>query len=546
MPAFSTGNLGRYWHTVRHLRSVQIYGRVWFRLHRPHISLAAAPALRVQSTPFRKPVQRKPSMTAASTFRFLNRSAPLFWPAGWGGADHEQLWLYNLHYFDDLNAENASARAEWHRALIDRWLTDNLPGCGVGWEPYPLSLRIVNWIKWSLAGNPLRPEWIESLAIQTRWLADRLEWHLLGNHLLANAKALIFAGAFFSGPEAQRWLNRGISILQDQLPEQILQDGGHFELSPMYHALVLEDLIDLVNLSSVYPDAIPQSLVRPWQKVIGRMRYWLACMCHPDGDIAFFNDAAFGIAAPPRELDNYLARCAIELPAPEPDAFVHLKDSGYVRVVWGDCTALLDIAAVGPSYLPGHAHADTLSFELSIGRQRVVVNGGTSQYGTGAGRHLERSTAAHNTVEIDGQNSSEVWSGFRVARRARVFGLAVERQADMASIACSHDGYARLPGRPVHRREWLFFGRSLKITDRILGKYQRAVVRFHLAPGAVVSSQTNGILTIAIGERKCEWRCSAPLQTEPSSWHPEFGKSLPSVVLTALVPPEGLQTEFRW
>ena len=83
-------------------------------------------------------------------------------------------------------------------------------------------------------------------------LEKRIESHLLGNHLFANAKALVFAGTYFSGAEADRWLNRGISILEREIPEQILLDGGHFELSTMYHALIFEDLLDLCNLLKCY------------------------------------------------------------------------------------------------------------------------------------------------------------------------------------------------------------------------------------------------------------------------------------------------------
>src|SRR6185295_1096925 len=108
-------------------------------------------------------------------------------------------------------------------------------------------------------------------------------------------------------------------------------------------------------------------------------------------------------------------------------------------------------ASVGPSYQPGHAHADTLSFELSLHGRRVLVNSGTSEYGTGPERQRQRSTAAHNTVVIDGQDSSEVWGGFRVARRAHCQWLATSR-TPAPSIEAVHDGYLRLPGRNTHRR----------------------------------------------------------------------------------------------
>jgi uncharacterized heparinase superfamily protein len=90
---------------------------------------------------------------------------------------------------------------------------------------------------------------LESLALQARYLAETVEYHLLGNHLLANAKALVFVGAFFEGGARRRAGSAsGLRILASQLPEQVLDDGGHFERSPMYHSLILEDVLDLVNL----------------------------------------------------------------------------------------------------------------------------------------------------------------------------------------------------------------------------------------------------------------------------------------------------------
>ena len=157
-----------------------------------------------------------------------------------------KLWLYNLHYFDGLAASADDEHRALQRRLVARWIAENPPGHGNGWEPYPISLRLVNWIKWSLSGEALDRAWLASLAVQARWLARHIEWHLLGNHLLANAKALLFAGLFFDGPEAWRWFEQGLSIYEREIPRQILADGGHFELSPMYHAIILEDFLDVL------------------------------------------------------------------------------------------------------------------------------------------------------------------------------------------------------------------------------------------------------------------------------------------------------------
>jgi uncharacterized heparinase superfamily protein len=392
---------------------------------------------------------------------------------------------YNQHYFDDLCAFGAADRAEWHRALIARWIRECRPGKGTAWEPYPTSLRIVNWIKWLRAGNEPVPGMLDSLAAQARFLVKRLEWHLLGNHLFANAKALVFAGLFFDGPEAERWLGTGLAILDRELPEQVLGDGGHFERSPMYHALALEDLLDLMNAArSLAPAGSPvRERLQAWHGCASAMLHWLRCLQHPAGALGRFNDCAEGIAPPTVEIERLAGALGVEAPPAAGEGVHALQPSGYVRVVRGPAVALLDVAPIGPDYLPGHAHADTLSFELSVYGRELVVNRGTSVYGTGPQRQRERGTAAHSTLQVGTADSSEVWAGFRVGRRARPGPLAVAGQA----VECSHDGYAHLPGSPRHIRRWEFADDGLVVSDCVAPpSAEGAVARFHLAPGLVL------------------------------------------------------------
>lgn len=469
-------------------------------------------------------------MLSPDRFRFLNEEHSLPAAAGWNDPALAKLWLYNLHYFDDLNAADAANRAPWHVALLQRWVAENKPTDGNGWEPYPTSLRIVNWVKWSLSGNALPEPCIRSLALQARWLAARMEWHLLGNHLFANAKALVFAGLFFAGAEADQWLAKGLRVIARELPEQVLRDGGNFERSPMYHALFLEDMLDLVNAAGVWPQQIDQAQSDRWRRVAGDMLVWLQGLVHPDGQIALFNDAAMGVAPAPAALRDYANRLGVGVPqrtAPQGLALEQWPDSGYIRMESPKAVALLDVAPVGPDYLPGHAHADTLSFELSVAGQRLVVNGGTSRYGVGPERTRERSTSAHSTVEVAGQDSSEVWGGFRVARRARPFGLQTAQDADHLSVDCSHDGYRRLPGRPVHRRTWSMDAHGLTITDTVTGDHP-AVARFILHPDAHVERAGDAEWTATLsGGHVIGLRIeSGSGRLEPAHYAPEFGKVL--------------------
>lgn len=524
--------LARYFHTLRHLRPVQFYGRLWFRMYRPRPDLRPAPPARPGAGPWIAPPAGEPRLLGPATFRFLDQTRALVDAADWNRPDWDKLWLYNLHYFDDLNAENAAERRDWHRALIARWIAENPPGRGNGWEPYPLSLRIVNWLQWVRAGNPLEPAWIHSLAIQVRYLARRFEHHLLGNHLFANAKALVYAGLFFAGPEADRWLRAGLRLLGRELSEQILGDGGHFERSPMYHAILLKDLLDLVNLAACLAPPAGSIPSADWRAIAQRMLGWLQAMIHPDGEIAFFNDAAFGIAPTAAELEDYARRLGIPLPfnlapltlplAPFP------SPSGYARLQSGPAILILDAGVIGPDYLPGHAHADTLSCELSLHGQRVLVNSGTSCYGTGPERQRQRGTAAHNTVMIDDQDSSEVWGGFRVARRARPVDWRWGVAADGLWVECAHDGYQRLPGRPLHFRRWQLAKDRLIIYDHLSGDYRHATARYHLHPAVRIELNPDGQsgdLQLPGGARIVFHLTPGPARLIATTWHPRFGTS---------------------
>jgi uncharacterized heparinase superfamily protein len=520
----------RYFHTLRHLRAGQIVGRLRHRLYHPRPDLREPPARRALAGPWCTQALREPTMLGPAHFQFLNDARQLQFPGAWNASQISLLWVYNLHYFEDLNATGGESRRAWHEALIERWIQDNPPARGVGWEPYPLSLRIVNWIKWALAGGDLTADAVHSLAIQARQLRRRLEFHLLGNHLFENAKALVFAGLFFEGDEAREWLRTGTRLLDEQIEEQILADGGHFELSPMYHALLLEGMLDLVNVCTAYGHGIPPA----WPAAVARMVDWAAFMNHPDSGIAFFNDAAFAIAPDLAAIAGYAAR--LGLPASPPPLRTRLlESSGYARLEAGPAVVLADVAPVGPDYLPGHAHADTLSFELSLGGRRVLVNSGTSVYGVGEERQRQRGTAAHNTVRIDGVDSSDVWAGFRVGRRARV---RVEHFEALPTpvLQAAHDGYYHLAGRPGHRRRWAVGPGELRVDDAIDGRGDHLVEAFfHVHPDFHLQAQ--GPSTFTAVHKSGETRLTLDLdsrlhwEVRPGSWHPGFGLRLENACL---------------
>jgi uncharacterized heparinase superfamily protein len=519
------------WRTVRWLRWEQWVGRAWARLPRGPRGTRPAPPLALQPAGWTT-CGRLPRLVGASRLHVAGQSRELVAPADWRRPDWPALWLYNAHYFDDLVADEGASRALAQGALIDRWIDDNPAGSRPGWEPYPTSLRLVNWIKWAWRHGAPTGKQVQSLADQARWLGEHMEWHLLGNHLWANAKALLFAGTFFDGPEAGSWRRTGLALLRRELREQLLADGGHFERSPMYHAIVLEDLLDLVQLAQRRPDAVDAADGAAWATAAAAMLGWLRAMTHPDGGPAFFNDTAFDVAPTLAALEAYFDATVGSVPASTPAACALLRQSGFARAMRGPAVLLADVGGVAPDYLPGHAHAGTLGFECSIDGHRCIVNTGISEYGAGPERVRQRGTAAHSTLELDGRDSSEVWSGFRVGRRARVCDARVEHAADDCVIAASQDGYAWLPGHPVHARRWTLGADGLEIEDAASATGHARIVRMHVHPDWTPTLEGDGQGWLRGPGRPVRWRVrGAVASIEASAWHRGFAQSQPALAL---------------
>lgn len=544
-------NVRRYLQTLVHLRPVQVYGRVLFRLKRPAIDARPAPALAPITGRWQHWAWREPAMVGMNRFRFLGVEHEAAMPGDWDDPSRARLWTYNLHYFDDLTASGAVQRRGQHRVLVRRWHSEVGPGQGNGWEPYPISLRVVNWIKADLDArldnsSLLDSEGVQSLALQLRYLSGRLESHLLGNHLWANAKALLIGGLRFGGEEGAAWRRLGARIMSEEIAEQILADGGHFERSPMYHAIMTEDVLDLLRFAAAYPDIFPQALRAQLARVAPMMLRWLRVMSHPDGEIALFNDAAFGIAPRSAQLEAYAAVLQVAEPTPPLGAYELLPQSGYARLTLGRAVVICDAAALGPDYLPGHGHADTLSFEFSLDGTRLLVNGGTSVYAEGPVRERERSTESHNTVVVDGTNSSDVWRSFRVGARAKAAILGGGVNADEVWFEGAHDGYRALPGHVTHSRRWTLREGALIVRDRVDGSYVTATSVLRTPAQARRLPTGSVALSYGTPTTVCELRTSNASVLREDTWSPVFGAPEPARRVDAPLVNGHLETSLLW
>ena len=527
--------------TVRHLRITQIYHQLLYRLVLARVPATSnAPQLRNCLSYLPRYLDATEGMLSPDgEFRFLNH-AHRFEEGGvnWRAPAFPKLWRYNLHYFDYLLSPSASGNQK--SALIDDWIAQNPPGAPDAWEPYPISLRITNWVKYfqSLPAEAVKTAWTESLAQQATWLERRLEYHLLANHLFKNAVALVFAGIYFGGDAGGRWLKTGWRLFRAEMREQFLADGGHFERSPMYHAIGLVDCLDVLNLVSATGPEIEITIDDALRAQIQRGVEFLHDVTMPDGGLALFNDAANGIAPPVSEIFDYASRLLGPQAVHTGPGFriIERAATGFFGAQCGQDKILIDCGPVGPDYQPGHAHCDTLSYELALNGARMIVDTGTYDYEASSRRFASRSTRGHNTVMIDGAEQSEIWGVFRVARRAKPLSPSLRAEQGGFLFEGMHDGYLRLRGAPLHLRRIRFDGQGCyEIEDTILGRgVHRADSFIHFHPdytpvmeGAyVVVKGTDGAHLARL-----ELMGSPEVEVQTGEYFPQFGISLTNKML---------------
>jgi uncharacterized heparinase superfamily protein len=385
------------------------------------------------------------------SFTFLNRTLDLR-RVDWNRRYLSHLWNYQLHYFGySLWCARAfllrgdTCPMQRCQTLIEEWIASARIGRSDGWEPYPVSLRVVHWIyAYALLAEDYDDRqflgrWRASIYQQLDFLSGRIEHHLLANHLIKNAKALVIGGLLFADdPRGKRWLEAGEELLWQELDEQVLSDGGHYERAPMYHAIALADFLECFALLRAFRgggaaaetgSAQPFIAALPAQieLKLRAMARFLAAMTYADGTLALFNDSANAEEARPLPIiaaaERILGGDLRAYPKNFPQTGYYLWNSrdGAERII-------VDAGPPAVAYNAGHAHCDLLSYELWLGGRPWVVDSGVHGYGGDRFRAYARSTRAHNTVSVNGREQSEIWGTFRLARRAEL--LSAEARGD--------------------------------------------------------------------------------------------------------------------
>ena len=356
---------------------------------------------------------------------FLHEAEHFRWDGAWHIDNRSHLWNFNLHYFEYLHPLtnhylNTGGRSALDKAvqMIRGWISQNPhEKGGDGWSAYTISLRLTNWMAFFTAvGDDLdasfRKDLEESMFEQYVYLSEHLEKHILGNHYFENLKTLVLCSLFFGDAQS---LPIYLEAFRKECREEILPDGMHFELSPMYHKIVLEGILRVAVAlrEAEMPDAqleqqVWNMLSAAWSMERGLSRTPL------------FNDSGDNVA---KSLPGLIA-CASRYLDIAPVYRTAFPDSGIYIFTNGPWKLIVDAGQPGPDYIPGHSHCDSMSFELFRDGEPFLVNCGTYAYQC-AQRHWFRSTQAHNTVRTVGVEQSEIWSTFRLARRSKTQVLEV-------------------------------------------------------------------------------------------------------------------------
>jgi uncharacterized heparinase superfamily protein len=493
----------------------------------------------------------------AGHFATHGRSGPIEGDP-WRRAEADPLWLAELNKFEwlrDLRDAGQPLAANMAAAKVDEWIAANPRWSPIAWRADVLSSRVVMWIRHydflaSGATEGFAARLVASLAQQRRHLERLIPGGLAGTRLLAAMKAAVIVDLAFirAGPAHERALERSLARLSRALARIVLDDGTIAERSPRQQFIALRHLIDL-RASLLSADRTgPPTLQAAIERASGMLRFFR----HGDGGLACFNGSDEG---DPALLDLALARTGTTARPPK-----EAPRGGFQRLAAGAAQIIADTSAPPGRGLDLEAHAGTLSFEFSIGSERMIVNCGAYPGLASEWRSTMRYTAAHSTAVVDDTNSSEVMpDGPLEHPPSHVAAKRFERDGALW-LELSHDGWRSLFGVVHKRRLWLSpDGTDLRGEDTLAGPDGKRVkktasgrkfaVRFHLHPdvkASLAQSGASALLRLPSGQG---WRLRASGGTIGLAESVYLGDGLrirraAQLVLTGALGPDG--AKIKW
>ena len=475
----------RYFHTLKHLKPTQVFYRVKYAL---------IPVYKLKRFSFNGSVnhnlillphpQEKRIVTINEKFisiELLNRKKEFHKKIDWTFNGYGRLWNYNLQYADFLRQRDLSVSI---RESFIRDLFSCLHNGKLQPEPYPASLRVMNTTRFLIHNFDSIQNTktiINGLASELQFISKRLEYHLMGNHLLENGFALLMGGVYLN---CKKWRLKAEQLLMQELEEQILNDGAHFERSVMYHQLMLFRVLEAISYMPK-ESALTDYLL----SIASKMISWSKVMAFNDNSAAHFNDSV----EEQTYSADYLINLALALNS-DTNLKLSLSDSGFRKLSSASAELIIDTGGIKPKYQPGHAHADSLSFILNLKGSPFIVDPAISTYNIGEQRNWERSTKAHNTVTVDDENSADVWGSFRVGRRP-VVQILNESKNKLTAEAL----YKTNNGLTVrHTRGISLESNKILIKDDVICK-KRPIGRFYLYPETRIIKITDTSVEFANG-----------------------------------------------
>jgi uncharacterized heparinase superfamily protein len=423
----------------------------------------------------------------------LREPQPRWFPPA-AGTDWLAAW-HGFGWLSDLIAAGTAAR-DTARELVQSWLAEEIAWHPVAWRSDVLATRLFAWITHfdDLAGGDrdpaLRRAMLASLAAQLRHLARTASWELDGAARLRALKGLI-VGLVALGGSAGR-LTKALRSLEREMPAQIHSDGGHLSRSPSTQLRVLQDLVDIRTVLRVAQIETPGAV----QDAIGRMAPMLRLFRHGDRRLALFNDSL--------EEDGVIIDLVLTRSETRGRAPAHAPDSGFERLQAENSLVVVDVGRPPPSGFDEHAHAGALSFEMSHGRERIIVNCGAYRGPKPNWWRVSRASAAHSVLVVADTNSAEIRDDGLLGRSPASVACERAEHEGQQWISATHDGYRDRYGL-IYTRE-LFLaadGGDLRGEDRLSGRPGAAfAVRFHLHPSveaSLVEGESAALLRLPSG-----------------------------------------------
>jgi uncharacterized heparinase superfamily protein len=407
---------------------------------------------------------------------------------------HSFAWLRDLRA---LGSDPARLRA---RALVQEW-TEGAGEVPIALRPDVTGARLAAWLGHydffaASADDTFRQRLMARLVGDARALAAALPTEELDARALTTLKGLIAAAVAL--PEHAGFLTRALRVLPQEIGRQVLPDGCHVERSPAQMLAALQDLAEIRALLQSAQVQVPPALAA----AIERMAPALRALRHGDGGLALFNGS--------KEESSALTDLALAQAGRGGRPPSALNDGGFQRLQAGRSVLIVDCGIPAQAKLDRFAHAGTLAFELSIGRERLIVNVGAAPAAGAEWRDATRATAAHSTLVIADTSSSEL-RPTGLGRRPEV--VEVQRQEANGAhwLEASHDGYRR-PFGAIHRRRLYVSesGEDIRGEDAVeAASPQPYAVRFHLHPTVDASMQQDGEAVLMRLPSGSGWRLRA-------------------------------------